>query len=215
MVDSVTDWVADRIGSGHNGLELVGRTDEEFLLIRHNDAGTFTVAVIGEQNIVLPDHVRPALSHVTKPSFIVNVPSKAMWSGSAIGLVHATPAAFGTMGEIWKAARTGYVPGYRNQTHDFFEKAIRNHSKVHRVTRLYDAVFVAHRGARDSLTIALVEAYNMSAEDVRNARQRYGKFDIAVKTSSYGAITPEARQAAESMGAEALIFGEMLRRLAR
>jgi hypothetical protein len=61
--------------------------------------------------------------------------------------------------------------------------------------------------------IVLVDAYDMSAEDVRNARDLYGTFDAALKMSSYGSITTAAAQAAESMGAEAFKFGEFLGRL--
>ncbi|MGY4412942.1 hypothetical protein ACVWW4_004678 [Bradyrhizobium sp. LB7.1] len=56
-------------------------------------------------------------------------------------------------------------------------------------------------------------AYDMSAEDVRNARDLYGHFDAALKMSSYGAVTSAAVQAAEAMGAEAFKFGEFLGRL--
>jgi hypothetical protein len=53
----------------------------------------------------------------------------------------------------------------------------------------------------------------MSAEDVRNARALYGKFDIAVKISSYGSVTTAAWEAAESMGAEAFKFKDLMGRL--
>jgi hypothetical protein len=62
-------------------------------------------------------------------------------------------------------------------------------------------------------TVVLIDAYDMSAEDVRNARAVYGKFDGAVKMSSYGSITTAASEAAEAIGTEALKFGDLLRRL--
>lgn len=133
--------------------------------------------------------------------------------GDRYGACH--PAAFGTLGEIQKAASTGYVPGYRNKGINFFEQAIRDHAAVRSVTRLYDLVFLAHRFRGNDLTIALVDAYNMSAEDLRNARQRYGRFDLAVKMTSYGAISPAAKTAGASMGVEPLMYGDMLRRLAQ
>src|SRR3546814_14070461 len=40
-----------------------------------------------------------------------------------------------------------------------------------------------------SLTVAVIDAYNMSAEDVRNANTRFGHFDVVVKSSSYSSIT--------------------------
>jgi hypothetical protein len=55
----------------------------------------------------------------------------------------------------------------------------------------------------------------MSAEDVRNAKDRFGHFDAIVKSSSHGSITLQADAAAESMGAEALTFRDLMRRLAK
>jgi hypothetical protein len=214
MADNVTEWVASRLDA-RSGIELADRSPEGFLIVKARDGNSFPVAVVSAPDIVMPDHVRPVLSCATKPEFVVNVPSKAIWSGPAIDMVHATPAAFGTLGEIQKAACTGFVPGYRNKGIDFFERAIRDHSAVRSVTRLYDLVFLVHRFRGNDITIALVDAYNMSAEDLRNARQRYGRFDLAVKMTSYGAISPAAKTAGDSMGIEPLMYGDMLRRLAR
>jgi len=61
--------------------------------------------------------------------------------------------------------------------------------------------------------VALVDAYDMSAEDVRNTRDLYGKFDAAVKISSYGSITSAASDAAKMMGAETFTFGDLMGRL--
>jgi hypothetical protein len=148
------------------------------------------------------------------PEFVVNVPSKVIWSGPAIEIIHGAPAAFGTLGELAKAARDENVSSYRHREYSFFERAFHQHSAVRDVTRLYDKVFQLHRhrGMPDVI-VTLIDAYDMSAEDIRNARDLYGIFDVAVKISSYGSITTAASEAAESMGAEALKFGELMGRL--
>lgn len=97
----------------------------------------------------------------------------------------------------------------------FFHDGISQHSNVKDVKYLYDRVFEAHRYNGDPLIIAMVDAYNMSAEDVRGALTRYKKFDVAVKMTSYGSITSAASQAAASFGAQALMYGDLLRRLGK
>jgi hypothetical protein len=211
---SVTDWVANKIDPDQ-GLQVVGRTPEDFLILRYKSDEPFPTAVIGVDDVIEPAHVRPVLSLATKPEFVMNVPSKTIWSGAAIEMVHATPAAFGGMGDMFRAARGGHVPAYRNKELGFYEKAIRQHSNVRDVRRVYDHVFEAHRRNGDSLIIALVDGYHVSAEDVRNARDRYGRFDLAVKMTSYGSVTRQAEAAAESMGAEALTLKGLMRRLAK
>ena len=211
---SVTDWVAKTIEL-KDGLTVVRRTAEDLLIVKYVDSRPFPVAVTGVKDVVQPEHVQPVLSHATKPEFVVTVPSKALWSGAAISIVHATPAAFGTIGDLQKAARCDEVPAYRNRSCGFFEQAIKQHSNVSNVETVYREMFEAHRWLGNSLTIALIEAYNMSAEDVRNARSRFGRFDIAVKMTSYGSVTDAAEQAAASMGAEAMMFKDLMRRLGR
>jgi hypothetical protein len=212
MVGSITDWVASKIDP-KDGLTLVGRTPEEFLLVQFESNEPFAVAAIGVKDIIMPENVQPLLSYATRPQFIVNVPSKTLWSGDAISLINAAPAAFGTLGEIRKAAHSGDVPSYRNKNWEFFENAIIQHESVYAVTRIYDEVFEAHRHRGSSRKIALVNGYHVSAEDVRNARDRFGKFDIAVKKSGYGSVTDAAEQAAVSMGAQAVTFKGLMQSL--
>lgn len=209
---SPTDWIESRIDS-NVGFRLVGRTSEDFLLIEDCKGRICPVAVVGARPVVMPADVESALAHATKPQFVVNIPSSASWSGPAIAIVHAVPAGFGSLGDLGRAARKGNLSGYRNETFGYFERAVGQHSNVRQLTRLYDMVIVADRFSGQPLTIALIDAYNMSAEDVRTARSKYGLFDIALKTSSYGGVTSAAREAAMSMDAEALMFRELMRRL--
>jgi hypothetical protein len=214
MVGSITEWVASKLDT-NDGLTVVGRTPEDLLLVQFQGNEPFPVAAIGVKDVILPENVQPLLLYATRPQFIVNVPSKTLWSGDAISLINAAPAAFGTLGEISKAAQSGDVPNYRNKNWEFFETAIRQHSNVYAVTRIYDEVFEAHRYKGNSRRIALVNGYHVSAEDVRNARDRFGKFDIAVKKSGYGSVTDAAEQAAASMGAQAVTFKGLMQSLAR
>jgi len=211
---SVTDWVEKHIDS-NAGFKLLGRTAEDFLLIEDRKGRTCPVAVVGAKPVVMPADVAPVLAHATKPEFVVNIPSSSSWSGPAISMVHAVPAGFGSLGDLGRAARQGDLSDYRNKEFGYFERAIGQHSNVRQLSRLYDAVFVADRYSGRALTVALIDAYNMSAEDVRAARAKYGAFDVALKMSSYGGVTSAATQAAASMGAEAMMFRDLMRRLAQ
>jgi len=211
---SVTDWVAEKLEQSE-GLEIVERTAEEFLIVRAADDYTFPVAVIGVKSMIQLSDVAPIFAGPTQPEFVVNVPSKTVWSGGAIDHVHAASAAFGTLRDVSRAASTGDAGSYRDKNMGFFIKAMRQHTNVSGVSYVYDRVFKANRKRGASLTVAVIDAYNMSAEDVRNARDQFGHFDVVVKSSSHGSITHQANAAANSMNAEALTFGELMQRLAR
>jgi hypothetical protein len=210
---SAIDWVSDKLVTKEQ-LEVRGRTPEGFLLVKSpTDGYTFRVAVLGVQTVIEHSDVQPLFAGANKPQFVVNVPSKALWSGAAIDYIHAAPAAFGKVGDVSRAAGAGNVATYRDKKMGFFIDAMTQHENVSRVSYVFDSVFKADRIVGRSLIVAVIDAYNMSAEDVRNARARVGDFDVVVKSTSHGSITAQAAAAAKSMAAEALTFGELMQRL--
>ncbi|NNB96259.1 hypothetical protein HI113_20415 [Corallococcus exiguus] len=214
MSGNVTDWAADKLTTKEN-IKSVNRTPENFLVVRSKDGYTFLVAVLGVQNVIeLPD-MEPLFAGATKPQFVMNVPSKTLWSGAAIRFIHAASAAFGTLGDISRAAATKDAGSYRDKNMGFFINAMKQHSNVSRVSYVYETAFNIDRKFGKSLIVAVINAYNMGAEDVRNAKDRFGHFDVVVKSSNYGSITPQAEAAANSMGAQALTFSELMGRLAK
>jgi hypothetical protein len=214
MSASVTDWVAEKLGT-QDDVQVVDRTPEGFLVVRSEDGYTFSVAVLGIKRVIDLSDVEPLFSGAAKPKLIVNVPSVTLWSGAAIDRIHEESAAFGTFGDISRAASTGNAGGFRDKDMGFFINAMNQHSNVSKVSYVFDSVFKVSRKAGGTLTVAVIDAYNMSAEDVRKAKARVGHFDVLVKSSSYGSITSKADAAAISMGAQALTFGELLRRLVK
>jgi hypothetical protein len=211
---SVTNWVADKLAK-EDRLKVVDRTPDDFLVVNAKDDYTFLVAVLGVQNVIQLRDVQALFAGATKPHLVVNVPSKTLWSGAAIDFIHAIPAAFGTLGDIARAADTKAAGLFRDKNMGFFINAMEQHTNVSAVSYIYDNVFGVARRNGASITVAVIDAYNMSAEDVRNAKTRFGDFDVVVKSSSYGSITPQAWAAAESIGAQALTFGELMQRLSR
>jgi hypothetical protein len=213
----VTTWVTDKLATDHHRLKVVERTPEGLLVVRTTDDYTFSVAVLGvqDQDVVQVSHLRPLFGGANKPQLVINVPSKTLWSGASIDFLHSLPAAFGTMGDIDRAARTKAAEFFRDKKMGYFITAMEQHKNVSAVSYVYDSVFRADRWNGASVTVAVVDAYNMSAEDVRNARTRVGHFDVVVKSSSLGSISPQAEAAAVSMGAEALTFRELMLRLTK
>lgn len=213
MSGGATNWVADKLATTE-GLEIVGRTPENFLIVRSSDGSTFLVAVLGVQNVIGVADVEPLFASATKPQFVVNVPSKTLWSGAAIDRIHTASAAFGTLGDVSRAANTEDAGSYRDKNMGFFINAMKQHSNVSSVSYVYNTVFKADRKVGANLIVAVIDTYNMSAEDVRNAKDRFGYFDVVVKSSSHGSITNQADAAAKTIGAQALTFRELMGRLA-
>lgn len=210
----VTTWVAEKLSTAQHDVKVLERTSEDLLIVGTMDGYSFSVAVVGVHDVVQASHVEPLFAGANMPQLVVNVPSRTLWSGAAINFLHSVPAAFGTMGDIDRAARTKAAENFRDKNMSFFINAMEQHRDVSAVSYVYDSVFRLHRWDKASVTVAVIDAYNMSAEDVRSARNRVGHFDIVVKSTSHGSITHQAEAAAASMGAEALTFGGLMRRLA-
>lgn len=214
MSNEATNWVANKLVT-MEGLEIADRTPEDFLLVKSRNDYTFLVAVLGVKNVVGLSEVEPLFAGATKPQLVINVPTKTLWSGAAIDCIHAASAAFGTLGDVSRAAHTADAGSYRDKNMGFFINAMKQHTNVSSVSYVYETVFKVDRKLGTSLVIAVIEAYNMSAEDVRNAKTRFGHFDVVVKSSSYGSITDQAEEAANSMGSQALTYRELMLRLAK
>lgn len=215
MSDTLIDWVVEKLATGDtwDRLEIVGRTAQDFLVVKAKGGPEFSVAVLGVKGTIQASDVTPLFSGATKPQLVINVPSKTLWSGAAIEKIHAAGAAFGKFGDVARAARLEDPGSFRDKNMGFFINAMEQHTNVSSVSYAYDSVLNVDRLRGASLTIAVIDTYNMSAEDVRNARARVGQFDVVVKSSSYGSVTDEAVATARTMGAQALMFRELMGRL--
>lgn len=211
---TVSDWVVNKLATEER-VKVLDRTPEDFLVVRAKDEYTFLVAVLGIKNVIQLSDVQALFLGPTKPDMVVNVPSTTLWSGEAIEFIHNVPAAFGRLGDIARAADTKAANLFRDKNMGFFINAMEQHKNVASVSYVYDCVFAVRSKNGTSVTVAVIDTYNMSAEDVRNARTRIGYFDVVVKSSSYGSITDQAKTAAESIDAQALTFGVLMQHLAK
>ncbi|MGY8809911.1 MAG: hypothetical protein ACKVK5_02690 [Pseudomonadales bacterium] len=211
---SPIEWVINKISQGAD-LVLLDRPAADLIVVRATGDrnGAVLAGVIGVRTEITATHVQPLFASGSPPAFIVNIPTTTPWRGDAIHLIHTSDAAFGSLGALARAAHLEFPGSYRERETDFFYTAIRDHTNVSGVSMTYDKVFRVERYKGDPLTIAMVNAYNVSAEDVRNARARYGDFDVAVKVNGHGSVTTAAVHAAATFGAQALTFGEMMSRL--
>lgn len=213
MATGPIDWVLEKLGA-EESIQIRGRTIENFLDITSLKSGSsFLLAVLGVKGVIKPSDVAHLFAGASSPQFVMNVPSATKWSGGAIDVIHVHGAAFGTLGDVSRAARLDDVGMFRDRNMGFFIDAMQQHRNVSNISYVYGNVLMAERRSGANLVVAVIDGYHLSAEHVRNARTQFGNFDIVVKSSSYGSITNEAQVAANSMGAEALTFSELLSRL--
>ena len=208
-------WATNKLSDEKDGksISVVAPGSEE--LDRHRNPA-FHAAILGQREGVRVEHIEVFSSSNVPIQFFANVPRAAIWPGEAILATRQWPAGPGGFADLGRAMRNELdVSSYRNKDLAFFENGLSQHTAVSNVEVVYDRKFRLSRFGKPDFTVVLVDAYDMSAEDVRLARKTYGEFDGALKMSSYGSVTSKATEAAESMGAEAFKWGELLGRLNR
>jgi hypothetical protein len=161
------------------------------------------------------ENVEPFFEGNSHPSFVVNIPSEAWWTGMAIKALQAHSMAFGGMSDLHRAVREDNPSDYVFKEYAYVERRLRQHRSVTNLDRLYDRVWRVHRGPGNTLNVAISNEYDLTADEVRTVHDRYAPFDILFHTNSMGRITNEAHGAAGELGIELVASGELFDRLGR
>lgn len=150
-----------------------------------------------------------------KIDIYINIPKEAIWTGDAIAAVAEKGAAFGGMSDLQRVITDSIPSRYVNPEFGFVERGLRQHTSVGNLRRLHDRKYTIQRLRYSEITIVLLNEYELSADHVRTARDRYGTFNGILKTNPNGRTTGAAIAAANSMGATIYTWGELLGRLNR
>ncbi|MDZ4138529.1 MAG: hypothetical protein U1D66_06580, partial [Erythrobacter sp.] len=213
--DWAASWAADKLQSDSDvtAAEIVSAG---VLRIDRKEYGPFIAAILGEKQSVSNVDIESFAGSEVKINFFANITRDAIWTGGAINAARAWPAGHGGFADLGRAIRNEPdVTRYRNKELAFFEDGFVQHTAVRSVERVYDRKFRLERFGKPDFVVVLIDAYDMSAEDIRSAYSRYGHFDGALKMSSYGSVTSQAKDAAALFGAGAYKWGELLGRLNR
>lgn len=159
--------------------------------------------------------LQPFVAQTPAPSFVVNVSRESYTVGSALSLAAQCRFGIGGMGELIRALGVADVRDIISKDIEFLLRGLNQHSAVRSVERLDDRRFRIRRCAHPEMVVVCLPAYEMLADHVRTARDRYGNFDVVVASNPNGSVAASADQAAESMGLEIYKWGPFLGRLNR
>ncbi len=187
---------------------------DNLLRITRRSKTDFLAGVLWEKRLVKLDDVTSLLD--SDVSVITNIPSSGLWSGDAIHACENRSVAWGRFGVLQSSIANYDDPSeHRDKQVYFAARGIQQHSRVVSFEFIFDKLFLAKLNNGKEVRIALVQAYDLTAEDLRDAHDKIGKFDVALKNNPNGRITPDSYDAAESMGVKVLKFGDLLGFLAR
>lgn len=141
--------------------------------------------------------------------FIVNVTSGARITGEAIETARREGIAIGGMADVMRALRQNDPSMHEDRSWDFVENGLAQHDAVSHFEILSRGCYRIHRYRHETVDVAVIDDYEVTAESVRNAIGKFGDIDAVVSSNpSAQPIADTAKRAASSAGTRVYLWRE-------
>lgn len=158
--------------------------------------------------------VQAFLGMTERPDMVINIPTRAPWTHEAMRGLEAAGIAYGKMYDLYRALwREDDVSHYQNPEFYYAERLFAQDPHVIAWERISDRAYRLGLNAGEDRVIALTQAYEVTADEVRTVFAELKPFNILFKTNPYGRVSREAHQVAKRLGiqvVDAYTLGEAL-----
>lgn len=208
---SPAQFVAQALGK-HGEVSRAEPLDEKVVEVYRKKYPSFIVGVVSAT--LVERATIEEFAHDDRIEFICNIPREAAWTGEAVDLARQSRTGFGGVGDLFSAAG-GKEPvrDFVRKEFEFIERIFDQHSAIERVERVYDRVYRLHRVDLPPLTVALINEYDLTADHIRTAWQRFGPFTDALANNPNCRFTGEAVEAAKQLNVILLPLRQFMGRL--
>jgi len=206
-----TNWVADNLLEAEH-VTAVDVLSDQVLRVSRDQHAPFAAGIVSATRVD-EDVITPVIESDLDVEIVANVPKESYWTGGALRLARERSIATGAYGDLLRAIRVPDVRAYQPKETEFIERGLRQHDRISSYERVYDRVYRINRNGLPSLTVAMLNEYELTADHLRTARDRYGNFSVAVITDPNGGATSSAQEAAQILGIEILKWGPFFGRL--
>lgn len=172
----------------------------------------FDVAV-ASVNILDEPIFKSLIQGDTKPAFVVNIPKNGRFTGTALSLAQAESVAIGGVGDLYRAVNREQPNEYVCPNTEFRDRGLRQHSHVSGFTKQFDRCYVVHRHGLPDLRVVFIHEYELTADHVRTAVDRYGAIEVLVNTDPNARASKIADDTASQLGFPILQWGPFFQRL--
>jgi hypothetical protein len=206
-----SEWVAGNLRKAE-GVSKVDILSDQVLRVSRSKYDPFVAGIVSAK-CVEADTVRALVNPELGVQIIANVPKESYWTGVALRLAHDNNVATGSYGDLLRVIDLQEVRAFQPTETEFVERGLRQHDRISSFERVYDRLYRISRSGLPDLTVAMLNEYELTADHLRTARDRYGQFSVAVITNPNGQATSSSEEAAQTMGVEILKWGPFLGRL--
>ncbi len=183
----------------HTEVAQAERIGRSLVKIERNGKSSVVVGILSANPVTCAD-LEPLIAAVPRPAMIVNIPTRASWSGDAIEKLEAEGIAFGKMYDLFRGLHENNLSAYQNPEYHFVERIIDQHRNVASRKRISDRVYRIVRHIGPDVVIAMTQAYEVTLNEVRTAYADHAPFDVLLKTNPYGRISVSGREVLEKLG---------------
>lgn len=212
-ISETTAWVA-QVMREKGGVRGVDQVSDRSIRISRDRHPPYIAGIISKRDVVADD-VHAVLGEEPDVDIIINVPSSGVWQGSGIFATQLAGVAFGGMGDLQSCIDREDPSAYVKSEYEFIERGLRQHNRVQAIIREADRLFLLHRNGLPEIRVLALYEYELTADHIRTARERYGSFDLVLISNPNGRPTEGAANVAAELGVELLMFRELLSRLNR
>jgi hypothetical protein len=206
-------WISDKLNECTFVTSV--EADGNRLSIVRDSHPAASIGVLSESDVTAAD-VLPLVEGVQRVDFVLNVPRTGRFMGDAIEQLGLRNVGWGGLGEAIRALRDYDVLGdYQERELAFVTRGLRQHGQVTELKLLDDHRIVVVRRGLPELVVFVGSMYQPTAESVRDAIDRYGKFDLFAATNPNSDPTAEAIQVAADAGIRMLKWRDTLAALYR
>lgn len=207
-------WVAQKV-RGHtevSEVEVVAPTTIRITRQNHPDV---IVRTTSEPKVT--GAVAETMLRATPPAdFLVVVPTASRITGQALDSARNAGVPIGRMGDIMSALGLEDVRRYVNKEFVFVERGLRQHSRVSGFERIDERRYrISRPESLDDIFVVFVNEYEVTADVLRTARDRFGSFEWVVLTNPNAKVTESASEAATQLGLNIHRWGAFLSALNR
>lgn len=211
MAQSPAQFIASGLAR-HDEVAQANAIDDRRVEVQRKKYPDFKVGVVAQGCVTLG--VVTELAHDQTVDFVCNLPRECVWIGDAIDLVRSQGKAWGGVSDLYSAAaRERAARDFVRAEFQFIERIFAQHSNVAYVERLYDRVYRLQRRGMAEVDVALVNEYDLTADHVRTAVDRYGPVTDILANNPNCRFTPEAVEASRQLGVKMMMLKNFMGRL--
>jgi hypothetical protein len=203
MPKDQSNWLASSLMQ-HHDVAHTRRVERNVIEVVREQMPPVLVGIVATDKVLAEDIIA-LLDREPPPGFIVSVPNSGTWSGDAVSLAEGRGIAFGRMYDLYRGLRENeHLEDYVSPERYHVERMLRQHRNVSSLIRMSDRSYRVCRILGDDVIVALSQDYEMTADAVRTAFDRYAPFDVLLKTTPYGGISKQGRTAAAELSIKVL-----------